>query len=285
MAIQELERQKEVEDDNIPLNTAFPCHLTPKQRAGLTKLVGQRCIVKCSIQGKEVEALWDTGSQVCAVSRAWKQAYLPLEKLRSVNELLEEGQELSLEATSGTDIPFDGWIEVTFRLAGDDAGTDELMVPVLVRQQEQEHPIIGFNIIEEILKRHNGEPLVVSHTIIQRSFPSVDPSKVETLVNLVCIRIEDAGTSVVRIGRRDVMVPRGESVKVKCRVPLGPVAEELPVIFEPKEESNIPEGLELSEELRKITPGTSSQVTILVRNSTNRNILLKRRTELGQIQM
>lgn len=46
MAIQELERQKEVEDDNIPLNTAFPCHLTPKQRAGLTKLVGQRCIVK-----------------------------------------------------------------------------------------------------------------------------------------------------------------------------------------------------------------------------------------------
>ena len=241
--------------------------------------------MRCNIQGREIEALWDTGSQVCVVSRAWKQANLPFEKLRSVDEFLEEGKELSLEAMNGTDIPFDGWIEVTLRLVGDDADADELLVPVLVGQQEQDYPIIGFNVIEEILKRHNEEPLVVSHTMIRRSFPSVHPSKVGTLVNLIRTRTEDAGTSVVRVGRRDVMVPREKSLKVKCRVHLGPVTEELPIIFEPKAESDIPEGLELSEELGRIIPGTSSQVTILVHNSTNRNILLKRRTELGQIHM
>ena len=64
--------------------------------------------MRCNIQGREIEALWDTGSQVCVVSRAWKQANLPFEKLRSVDELLEEGKELSLEAMNGTDIPFDG---------------------------------------------------------------------------------------------------------------------------------------------------------------------------------
>ena len=81
------------------------------------------------------------------------------------------------------------------------------------------------------------------------------------------------------------MVSRGKSLKVKCRVHLGPVTEELPIIFKPKEESVILEGLKLSEELSRIIPGTSSQVTILVHNSTNRNILLKRRTELVQIHM
>ena len=68
-AIQELEKQKaEVADDD--LNTMLSCHLTPTQQAGLTKLLRRRCTVKCLIQGKEVEALWDTGSQVCLVSRS-----------------------------------------------------------------------------------------------------------------------------------------------------------------------------------------------------------------------
>ena len=46
-----------------------------------------------------------------------------------------------------TDIPFDDWIEVTFRLAGD---SDELTILVLVGQQGQELFIIGFSVIEEI---------------------------------------------------------------------------------------------------------------------------------------
>ena len=53
-------------------------------------------------------------------------------------------------------------------------------------------------------------------------------------------------------------------------------------VFEPNGDSELTEGLELGEELTKITPGTSSHVTILVRNNTERNILLKRRTELGK---
>ena len=57
------------------------------------------------------------------------------------------------------------------------------------------------------------------------------------------------------------------------------------MIFKPNGIRALPEGLELGEELTKITPGTSSHVTILVRNNTDRNILLKRRTELGRVHM
>ena len=41
------------------------------------------------------------------------------------------GEELNLEAMNGTDTPFDGWIEVRFKLAGDDTtgGTKGTRVP------------------------------------------------------------------------------------------------------------------------------------------------------------
>ena len=284
MAIQELEKQKAAEDAGDDLNTTFPCHLTPRQQAGLTKLVGRRCVVKCLIQGKEVEALWDTGSQVCVVSRKWQQTHSPLEVLRNVEELLGAGDELNLEAMNGTDIPFDGWIEVRFKLAGDDTTADELTVPVLVGQKEQEYPIIGFNVIKEVLSQPSENPQAASN-IIQQSFPSVHHTHAGALVNFIQSRSQDTGTTAVKIGKRDVMLPKGEATKVKCQIHFGPVPEGMPVIFEPKEDSELPDGLELGEELTKIAPGTSSHVTILVRNNTDRNILLKRRTELGRVHM
>ena len=53
------------------------------------------------------------------------------------------------------------------------------------------------------------------------------------------------------------------------------------MIFEPKEDSELPDGFESGGELTKITPGTSNHVTIMVSNNTDRNILLKRRNRSG----
>ena len=50
--------------------------------------------------------------------------------------------------------------------------------------------------------------------------------------------------------------------------------------FEPKEDSELPDGLNMREELTKITPGTSSQYRQKSIN-TDRNIMLRPRTELG----
>lgn len=83
------------------------------------------------------------------VSRIWNQAYLNLEKLRSVDELLKDGKELRVETINGTDTPTDGWIEVTFKLEVDDAGADELMVPVLLKQKDQNYLFISFTVIAE----------------------------------------------------------------------------------------------------------------------------------------
>lgn len=141
------------------------------------------------------------GCQACVVSRKWQQTHLPLEVLRNVEELPEVGEELNLEAMNGTDIPFDGWIQVSFKLAGDNTTGDELIVPVLVGHQKQEYPIIGFDVTEEVLRRHSGNPQVAS-TIVQQSFPSVHHTKVGALANVIQTRSQDTGTTAVKVGER-----------------------------------------------------------------------------------
>ena len=67
------------------------------------------------------------------------------------------------------------------------------------------------------------------------------------------------------------MLPKGEATKVNYPVHFAPVPEGMPMIFEPNGDCELSEGLELGEELTKITLGKSSHITILVRNNTGRN--------------
>ena len=145
------------------------------------------------------------------------------------------------------------------------------MKKVLVGQQEQEYSIIEFNVMEEVLRAHTGNSQA-ANIIIQQSFPSVHHTKVGAVVNIIQTRSQDTGTTAAKVGKRDVMLPKGQPRA--C-------SRGMPIIYEPKEESEIPDGLEVREEFAKISPGVSSQVTILVRNNTDRIILLKCRTELG----
>jgi len=76
------------------------------------------------------------------------------------------------------------------------------------------------------------------------------------------------------------MLLKGEAMKVKCQIYFGPLLEVIPMIFEPKEDTKLPDGLKLGEELTKVAPGTSGHVTILVCNSTDKH-LAKAQTRNG----
>ena len=57
------------------------------------------------------------------------------------------------------------------------------------------------------------------------------------------------------------------------------------MMFEPKEEETWPEGLEVRECLSRIQAGSSSRIFVPVHNQTQRGITLRKRTELGMIQL
>ena len=121
------------------LKISVPSHLTPRKHSKLTKLVGRRYIVSCLLQGKKVDALWDTWAQVSIILKSWNDAYLPDVPL---SELLGE-RELDLQVANGTAFLYDSWIEVENQLLGKYGQSEPITVPILVdRQDNQEYSIL-----------------------------------------------------------------------------------------------------------------------------------------------
>ena len=58
---------------------------------------------------------------------------------------------LDLKAANGTDLRYEGWVELTFNLTEDDFDHN-VKVPFLIAKDSLDMPIVGFNVIEEITK-------------------------------------------------------------------------------------------------------------------------------------
>ena len=78
-----------------------------------------------------------------------------------------------------------------------------------------------------------------------------------------------------------MVIPPNQSVRVSCHISIGPIAERIPVLFEPNPKWPWPDGLEVPETLTTVSTG--SRVNIQVNNSTKHPIIL--RTVLGRIQL
>ena len=160
---------------------SFPAHLTPPQHSKLTKLVRRRCIVSCLLQGKKVDALWDTGAQVCIISKPESDK----------SEVLGE-HELDLQVANGTAFLYDGRIEVEFQLVEEYGQSEPITVPILVgRRDNQEYLIIGFNVIEEVVKQ--GSSIDTKHGVtclVQTAFPCLSEGKRRFLANFMLKQLQ-----------------------------------------------------------------------------------------------
>ncbi|KAI8480646.1 retrotransposon-like protein 1 [Branchiostoma belcheri] len=146
-----------------------------------------------------------------------------------VIEILEDTASLNLQAANGTEIPYSGWVEVSFKLSEDDSPA--ISVPFLTTNSpSQDHPIIGYNVIEKSKSAgaagsatEGGRPwLTDRESSVQRPEP---------------------GRSAGR--QKRVRLPRGATVQVRCRIPRGSVEEKQIMLFEPDEAGDWPTGLEV----------------------------------------
>ena len=131
---------------------------------------------------------WDTGAQVSIASKHWLEEYLPSLKLRNIEELLGEETGLNLIGPNGGPIPFEGWVEVQFQLASSNQPSNPLTVPLLVARDKLEFPIIGYNVIEEVIKdgdQVGGESADSLGEIMSSAFSEVKQESVTALVELV----------------------------------------------------------------------------------------------------
>ena len=249
------------------------------------ELVGKKCVIRCFLHKQRIQALWDTGSQICAIDEVWKESHLPDAKLRDVAELIDPLDPLHIEAANGTEMPYIGWLEVSFKLTAND---EELLIPMLVlKGNQQPCPIIGFNVIEYLVvnsvldrtKHRDREKLLKT---VRIAFPHLRKNRAKAFINAV-----SAGQPCehnVRTANERVSVPKRSSIQIECRVQAPPFKEDKTLIFEPHENPQWPEGLEFCDTLVSVKAGMTPKIVVSVQNPTSHDLTLSGRTAIGTVQ-
>ena len=261
----------------------YTAHLTPRQQVSVINLMGKRCMVNCLLNTVKTSALWDTGAQVSIVSRKWLTTNLPTLEIQQLDSLL--GVTINLRAANGTVIPYDGWVEIDFCLL-DEKPCESMMVPFLVSSGDMDSPLIGYNVIEEIVKVNSS--VNSKHSFLQslsNSFTNTNTEKAEALVNLIHSIEETSELCSIKTGKRNIVIPKDSSKVIVCRMNGGPFDQSQPVMFEPDEEQMWPEGLEFTDSLHSLHRGSSARIKISAQNTTDHDITLLRRTKLGRLQL
>ena len=247
----------------------FTIHLTHTQQLTVARLVGKKCKVLRMLSGVTVEALWDSGAQVSLVSKSWFSEHLPSLELRKIEELLGDGAGLDLSAANGGIIPFIGWVEVEFHVTSDGESSVPLTVPILIARDELEYSIIGYNVIEEVIRNKRqewGEAAITD--MMSSALVNVNVEKVNALVAFVQGPMEES-LCCLRSGKNILTVLAGQTVVVPCHVSCGPLERRTAVLFETTPDESWPVDLEVSEQLFTLPREVPNRVNIAVGNPPN----------------
>ena len=155
--------------------------LKPKLHTKITNLVGHRPLIKFIVNDKEFERLWDTSSMISLISRDWLRKQFKDTKINSSEFFLgTKATDLKIKAADNTKIDIDGIVTFNFCISN---LNDSSKVPFIATKQNLSTPVIGFNIIEHLVKTYPDSDFI--NPILNSAFPHLNCLKTEVLVNLV----------------------------------------------------------------------------------------------------
>ncbi|KAK2550083.1 hypothetical protein P5673_029269 [Acropora cervicornis] len=202
----------------------------------------------------------NTGAQVSIISNEFLKNF-PGVVVKDISESLDT--KLNMTAANGSEMPYIGWVELNFRLSSCNL---DLKVPFFVTEQCLDSPLIGFNVIDKIIKGSNGHAALSQ--VITSSFNDLDSQTPSIFVNFF-ESLNQEELCRIKTTKRDTTIPPKQSLRVTCRVNTGPVGRHTLVLFEPDETDLWPNGLEISETLLTVKNGKSSKGDIDIINNTN----------------
>ena len=164
----------------------------------------------------------------------------PLVETKDIKDLLECTVDLELTTANGTKLPYSGWVKIDFEFINSGVNlTNALEVSMFVTEVSLDQPIIGYNVIEEMVKNNNAPDEQNLLLLLSASLPATFSSNLNAFVNVIQTKSVDE-ICAVKNRKRNINVPSGHTVKVPCRVNTGLIDEKTPAIFEPDVESGPP---------------------------------------------
>ena len=255
-------------------------NLTPKQKLKLVKLVCPKCTVDCTLDGVETISLWDTGAEVTAVGAKWMKENFPEKEIKDVSELL--GEELFLKVANNSTMDYTGYTEMVFMMSD---SAEPLLVPFLV-VPEVTMPIIGNNVIEEVIKSESSKGNYEVTQVLSKALKNIGRKQIEGLVNLIQEKFSgpvDEEVGIAKTGCKKVIIPKGSNVKITCISHCGTIVEDTPVIFQPDLALDLQNELVVGEGIIELKRGKTCRFVIPVSNPGMEDVVLSPRTPVGKL--
>ena len=270
------------EDDQV-----FVSHLAPKEKKLIEKLteklIDSKCLVHCHVNVVESAVLLDTGAQVSIVSKQFVDVLnFPSCQIKELRELLGQNDNLNLSAANGTSISYTRWIDIFLTFGSERQKSTEISVPFLVTEANIDYPIVGYNVIVEVIN-NDSDAIGSLSDLMKDSFRNSKDEDVKQFVNFTQTQ-EPSEICSLNSSKKDILIPSGKSVKVSCRANTGELDKRTPVIFEPDEAVPWPDGLSIPEAVLSFKPGKSCTVSVEVTDMSKRDISFQGRTVLGRLE-
>ena len=253
-AINELERREKVEVKKI-VDIRRPVNAGLTNR--LAKLIGSKPIVSCELNEKTSEVLLDTGSQVSMCDEDYLSEHAPEAEIQPVTDFLEKNEKVRFFAANNTEVPIIGAVVMLFTL-----GKVSFPVPFVVTSGSMSQPIIGFNVMEQIIVSGNPDTLVSSlhHAM------NVSVGTVNVMVKLIAQNFEDSDCVGVLRSTKTVIIPAKSVRRIKCRVKGDVRGVDMTVICSAPMCGEWDEDLEVTQSLGELVRGRTPNMNIEIRN-------------------
>ena len=129
---------------------------------------------------------------------------------------------------------------------------------MLVTEFSLDQRIIGYSVVEEMVKSNNATDEQKLLLLLSASFPGTSSSNLNAFANFIQTKSVDE-ICAVKNGKRNINVPSGHVVIVPCGGNTGLIDEKTPVFFERDVELGFNPGLEVHKSLltlkTEIAPG------------------------------
>ena len=237
-----------------------------KLQLELINLVGRKPVIKCWLNQRQCEGLWDTGSMISLMNKRVVEEKFPNVKIHSVEEFLGTG--LKLSAANQTELQIAGIVLMDFGVEKSDI---LFQIPFIVTEEDIKEIIIGYNVIENLVV--NCEKVNVYESLSKLS--NMQENKIGGIVNQIRARFscpEIMGD--VKIGC-DQIVPASCVHRVKCKTEIKVEGPNKSVLFSPKDNWEM-ENLDVMETPETLKTGKKQNICISVHNSSEKNIWLKK---------
>ena len=238
------------------------------------RLIGRINTSPIFLEGHLVTSLLDTGSQLSMISRLFCEQHgleiQPLSKL------------VGCDAVNGTEIEYEGYVELNFQVPGRNFSEDHLFLVVPPIEYHKEIPaIVGTYVLDRYIEYLKE---IGAHVL-----PTLDPSWQSTYyARLEAMRLKEAHEKEAPLGFAKVtkatVIPAGQRKEIHALTKIKHGGYGVNLIGEVSEKHPLPQGLDFKNSYCNLTPG-SAKINLMLENTTRRNITIPAKAIVCQLNL